>query len=251
MTALAMLACSSNEPNVEEGAFSVSKSQKVYFSPGNLQYQASTNTWRFAANQYDTIGALNCNVSDKYEGWIDTYAWGTGNNPTATSLNDKDYDKFSDWGNNAISNGGNKTYQWRVLTHKEWKYLLDERRSAAELKGLGTVNGVHGCILLPDNWSSSDKYSFIPEQRDYSRNIYSVGEWEKMEEDGAVFLPASGWRFGTEITHVNEYGLYWTSTPDDKTDAYGFYFDAEDEGIYNNYVFPRRFCMTVRLVQDN
>jgi len=250
MTALVMLACKSNEQGEMKGIFSVSKSQQVSFSQGNLQYQASTDTWRFATNQYDTIGALNCNVSDKYTGWIDTYAWGTGNNPTATSMDDNDYYRFSEWGNNAISNGGDETFLWRVLTHKEWKYLLDERRDAAELKGLATVNGVHGCILLPDNWNSSDKYSFIPEQKDYSRNIYAVNEWKKMEDEGAVFLPAAGMRFGNEVARVNERGFYWTSTPDGNTDAYGFYFDAEDEGIYNNYVFPRRFCMTIRLVQD-
>lgn len=29
---------------------------QVYFSQGNLQYQASTNTWRFAENQWDFVG---------------------------------------------------------------------------------------------------------------------------------------------------------------------------------------------------
>ena len=33
--------------------FSVSDDLQVRFSRGNLQYQASTNTWRFAENQYD------------------------------------------------------------------------------------------------------------------------------------------------------------------------------------------------------
>lgn len=252
--ALAMLACNPNEPGAMKGVFSVSKSQKVYFAQGNLQYQASTDTWRFAANQFDTIGALNCNVSDKYDGWIDTFGWGTGKNPTATSLNDNDYYKFSEWGNNAISNGGNETFLWRVLTHDEWKYLLEERRFASELQGLATVNGVHGCILLPDNWSSSKKYSFTPEQHDYSRNIYSVSEWRKMEKEGAVFLPAAGMRFGTEVAYVNEHGYYWTSSPysKDETQACGVYVDQEDEdaGIDNYYVFPRRFCMSIRLVQD-
>ena len=35
---------------VINGLFSVSSTKKVYFSQGNLQYQASTNTWRFAEN---------------------------------------------------------------------------------------------------------------------------------------------------------------------------------------------------------
>lgn len=33
------------------GLFSISPTQQVQFSQGNLQYQASTNTWRFAENQ--------------------------------------------------------------------------------------------------------------------------------------------------------------------------------------------------------
>lgn len=36
-----------------KGSFSVAQYKKVYFSHGNLQYQASTNTWRFAENQWD------------------------------------------------------------------------------------------------------------------------------------------------------------------------------------------------------
>ena len=35
--------------------FSVSATKKVYFSQGNLQYQASTKTWWFAERQYDYI----------------------------------------------------------------------------------------------------------------------------------------------------------------------------------------------------
>ena len=37
------------------GMFSVSNNTKVYFSQGNLQYQASTDTWRFATNQWDYV----------------------------------------------------------------------------------------------------------------------------------------------------------------------------------------------------
>ena len=61
---------------------------KVLFSPGNLQYQASTNTWRFAEHQYDYVGdggnhagnvpgSDNLQVSPEYEGWIDLFSWAT------------------------------------------------------------------------------------------------------------------------------------------------------------------------------
>ena len=39
------------------GLFSVGEGKQVYFSKGNLQYRATTRTWRFAEHQYDIIGA--------------------------------------------------------------------------------------------------------------------------------------------------------------------------------------------------
>lgn len=59
------------------GLFSVSATQQVYFSQGNLQYQASTTTWRFAEHQYDYVGADNENISSTYSGWIDLFGFGT------------------------------------------------------------------------------------------------------------------------------------------------------------------------------
>ena len=106
------------------GKFSISNGNQIAFSKGNLQYQASTGTWRFAANQYDAIGSDNSNISPTYTGWIDLFGWGTGSNPTITSTNNDDYTIFVDWGNNAISNGGNEANLWRTLTNNEWKYLL-------------------------------------------------------------------------------------------------------------------------------
>ena len=38
------------------GKFSVSSGKQVQFSKGNLQYKASTNTWRFAEHQWDMVG---------------------------------------------------------------------------------------------------------------------------------------------------------------------------------------------------
>ena len=128
------------------GKFSVSPAQQVQFSQGNLQYQESTNTWRFAERQYDVFGSNN-NVAIKSDGWIDMFGWGTGSNPTAL----ENYD-FVDWGVNIISNGGKKARSWRTLTIKEWDYLLNGRSNADRLRGFGFVNNVYGMILFPDNW---------------------------------------------------------------------------------------------------
>ena len=123
------------------GSFSVSATQQVHFSQGNLQYQARTNTWRFAEHQYDYVGTQtaayegashggnvsgsdNRNISSTYSGWIDLFGWGTGDNPTLSSDNYGAYGTFVDWGSNPISNGGNTANRWRTLTQAEWEYLL-------------------------------------------------------------------------------------------------------------------------------
>ncbi len=135
------------------GLFSVSATKQVHFSQGNLQYQASTNTWRFAEHQYDYVGTQtadergnyggnvsgsdNRSISSTYSGWIDLFGWGTGSNPTLSSTSYMDYGTFVDWGGNPISNGGNTVNQWRTLTIAEWNYLLNTRTDASSKRGTG------------------------------------------------------------------------------------------------------------------
>ena len=77
--------------------FSVSSTQKVYFSKGNLQYIASSNTWQFASTQTEVIGNANSNISASYSSPIDLFGWGTGTNPTDTSTDNANYSTFNDW----------------------------------------------------------------------------------------------------------------------------------------------------------
>lgn len=80
-----------------KGLFTVNANgDQVYFSKGNLQYQASTNTWRFAESQFSFVGGVDCQtgiewgnlcengikcdnslLSSTYNGWIDLFGWGT------------------------------------------------------------------------------------------------------------------------------------------------------------------------------
>ena len=204
------------------GLFSLGNSQHVYFSKGNLQFQASTNTWRFAENQYEIIGNDNANIgSSSYTGWIDLFGWGTGNNPTNSSVSSHDYEDFTDWGNNAISNGGNTTNTWHSLTQDEWVMLLFYRNTDSGLRfAKANVNGINGLILLPDNWSTNTYYLYNTNTANsaYSSNTIGLSNWSLLEEAGAVFLPAAGTRSGTTISNVESYGEYWTSS----------YFQADD-----------------------
>lgn len=260
-------------------AFSVSETKQIYFSQGNLQYQASTRIWRFAENQWDYVGTHsskeenynggtvegsdNAKISATYHGWIDLFGWAT------SGYNDsKPYNTLSwmenvnlygegeditgtnyDWGvYNKISNGGNKAGLWRTLTSEEFLYLKRQRTDASKKNGSATVNGVKGAILLPDNWVLPDGLRFFPEaDSEYGlENNYSLLDWAKMELAGAVFLPFAGERNGIGVDASMYYGgEYWLAESIDENRAYCFY-------IENLYVTSsnKSSGLAVRLVKD-
>ena len=94
--------------------FSVAANRQVRISRGNLQYQASTDTWRFAERQYEVMGAANTQISPSNEGWIDCFGWGTSGwesganayQPWSVSIDDADYQPGGSWQNSTrIVNG--------------------------------------------------------------------------------------------------------------------------------------------------
>jgi len=269
------------------GAFSISESQQVFFSKGNLQYNAGDGethntidgteqgTWRFAEHQYDYIGNANSNVSQSYDGWIDAISWATsGWNSGATNYQPwqtlqshtahfiqgswqnhmYDYPK-SDWGYfNVISNGGNKTESWRTLKAEEWNYLLNTRTNASQKKGMGKVNNVNGCILLPDAWTLPNGLSFTPigTSASYSANQYTVEEWIQMEQAGAVFLPSAGYGAANgSMSDIGTNGYYWTSTVCNENCPYTFAIISGTSIMWNNYgTVNRDQRASIRLVID-
>ena len=243
-----------------KGLFAISSAKQVFFSKGNLQYRASTNTWRFAEHQYDYIGDANSSAGATYSGWIDLFGWGTSgyNNkyPYMTSTTYTDYIQWNsisgtnyDWGvYNAISNGGNKAGQWRTLTDDEWNYL---RRSGCSDKTRATVCGIHGYILLPLNFVKPSEIDWVSQASNWSINIYNAQSWEKLEAAGAVFLPAAGYRSGTSVYALGTDGEYWSST---RHSGEGPQFQKFSESIaisnYYYYLSSGYYGGSVRLVQD-
>jgi hypothetical protein len=195
------------------GVFSVSNIKQVWFSKGNLQYQASTDTWRFAENQYDNIGTGNSNISGSYSGWIDLYGWGTGDDPTTTV----GYEYFTtDWGVNAISNGGSTPNMWCTLSEALWEYILFTRETPSGIRfAKARINDINGLILLPDDWNS-DYYDLSNPNMGglaYSNNVISLWDWNSVfESHGAVFLPITGIRKGTVVSEDTIAGYYWSSS---------------------------------------
>ena len=270
------------------GLFTINENgDQVYFSQGNLQYQASTNTWRFAEHQWDFVGddtrgsvyenGVKCNnslISPTYSGWIDMFGWGTsGYNHGATcfqpwSISEEPSDYYAygsptshlyeqsgraDWGYNAISNGGKQENLWRSLSNDEWDYLLNTRNTTSGIRfAKAYLNGVAGLVIMPDNWDGSvyGLSSTNEAMASYSSNSISLSDWNDMlQTSGVVFLPAAGSRKGDEVSDRVEWGQYWTSSYLSEWMAYPVSFDEYHLDPPNGY--DNRFNgQTVRLVQD-
>lgn len=238
-----------------DGMFSVSNSKKIWFSQGNLQYQPTSGTWRFAADQYEYMGSNNGHISETYNGWIDLFGWGTsGNNhgavcyqPWSISTQDGDYYAYgsylynlydqtgvADWGYNAISNGGNHVDKWRTLTIEEWDYLLNTRSTPSGVRyAMAIVNSEYGVVILPDDWSSEIyNFEYINGQSNKINDI-SNNTWNNvLEPAGVVFLPVAGTRSGT--TYSKYWDFNWSGTTTRHYDC--SYASASSHGDYIGYL---------------
>ena len=234
------------------GVFSVSFDKQVTFSKGNLQYTQSTNTWSFAENQWDYIGTDNV-IDDALADKVDLFGWSTSATHFGVSTSEDRYDysgSFVDWGRNKIGNDAPK--RWRTLSVDEWKYLRYHRTNADDLVGVAQVNGVNGLVLLPDNWTCpagvTFKSGFRSEWGDYAAcQTFTAEQWSKLESAGAVFLPAAGYRYGSNVSYVQSDGHYWSATERGIDGVEGLYFDSSwvEMGSLN-----RSDGYSVRLVKD-
>lgn len=253
------------------GVFSVSASTKVAFSKGNLQYQGSTDTWRFAEKPWETIGAMNYLIAADYDGWIDLFGWGTsGWNPGNTYYHPWDYSsnvsqslygpsgmhdltgafENCDWGYNMILGGGYTPKQWRTLTKDEWNYVLNSRTTSSGIRyAKAKVNSVSGIILLPDDWNDSF-YSLSntnTASAGFTSNVISESAWNTLEVHGAVFLPFTGFRQGTTVDPPTSYGYYWTASCYSANEAHQLVFSGSFVIMDRNY---RYYGYAVRLVRN-
>lgn len=258
--------------NYQPKPFSVSEDKQIIFAQGNLQYQASTNIFQFAEDQYECLGQVNLDISATNTHWIDLFGWGTsgynGKYPYLVSREGEDYgDGINhiaqtdyDWGQyNAIRNGGNQKGLWRTLTQNECIYLFDTRNNAENLRGCAKVDTVNGYILLPDEFVLPEGLSFNGGALKWTANTYTLQQWKQMEAAGAVFLPAAGIRVGNDhYNGLNSDGDYWNATcPSGVLWGELKYFDTNGGIIwfqlnragatYNTF---RYYGVSVRLAQD-
>lgn len=147
------------------------------------------------------------------------------------------------------------------MTNDEWTYLFQSRTNALDKFGAARVNGITGIVILPDDWTLPNGCSFTPgmttssNDKDWGmvNNIYIGTQWEQMEANGAIFLPASGFRTGNTAyvsnigaKSVGVVGNYWSSTVYNPNYIYGIYFKSNT--LYPHYNLDRGYGRAVRLV---
>ncbi len=255
------------EPGTADDLFSVGANTKVRFSPGNLQATGTTSsnkdggwTWSFAAKQYDFIGAavannaISGNGTISSAGTVDLFGWSTASTYYGihNSNDNADYSSdFKDWGEvaNAANLGGRN--DWRTLTNDEWEYLVGKRTGAVQKYGYGSVDDKNGLIILPDEWTLPLGLDFKSGNSQWE-NKYNSESWTLMEANGAIFLPATGYRTGNTVLGVGNGALYWLSTPENDAEARCVFFYAGLD-IHNSYQYNKKQRDTgglVRLVRS-
>lgn len=173
-----------------------------------------------------------------------------------------DYVK-ADWGvrNNAAL-GGTEDSIFRTPTKVEFAYLLENRTNATSLRARAHIrlygNGsnpdtiVNGLILLPDDWDPS----VLPEtpiitdadgNELYETNEFTAAEWQILEVNGAIFLPAGG-----STSKFNRSGFYWSSTSNKNTSAWNIEFGGYGAASSDPQMkaADKASCRAVRLVME-
>ena len=250
--------------------FSVSDSVQVMFAPGNLNATSSdgyTWSWSFASSQDAFIGdhySNNCvsGALTSCPGTVDLFGWVGASAlwDTYGINNSQDYHQYglysydtlkTEWGtlaNEAALCGYNN---WRTLSDGEWAYVFYGRADAGQKHAHGNVNGKNGMILLPDVWTLPSGLNFYTDTI-WNGNIYNADQWAQMENNGAVFLPAAGYRESADVEAVGEQGYYWSKSADYADQANTILFDVVfDEGQLFTCISSYRYNgYSVRLVRN-
>ena len=223
-------------------SYLVSQSTEVLFSAGNLQFQRYRSgssyryKWQFAEKQKKYLGGSNVPFANTK--WLDLMGYGTSsyNGYEPMNYSDSNYESYYssnlsgsnyDWGVFNSSDPGFyygsrlvTTENWRTLTAAEWTYLVNRSGKC----GLATVDGEKGLVLLPDYgdggspWSLSSALptgstvTFNARKDSWTANVYTAEQWDQLENAGAIFLPAAGYREGSVVYSAGSLGYYWSAT---------------------------------------
>ena len=237
-------------PTWEFGEFRFAAHQYDFIGSSSVTGTVSgSDNYIYAETNYTqhTFATNNNSTGDK---WIDLFGWGTSGvgNYTGAVANNSDNGHYvrlgcyanttsSNYGPNSTSIAGtvydwgvNGSYHlgtgWRTLTPDEWNILMNDR-SASSLNGTDNAhfacvtlhignNDIKGTLIFPDHlhWPIGVPYpTTINAANTAFSPTYTSSQWDLLEAEGVWFLPAAGYRSGTNtFTDIQTTGYYWTTT---------------------------------------
>ena len=138
-------------------------------------------------------------------------------------------------------------------TKREWHYPVFTRTTTSGIRyAKANVNNVNGVILLPDDWSSGT-YSLSSTNTSvasFSSNMITASQWSTLEQAGAVFLPAAGFRLGTSVSNVGSSGYYWSASYYNSDRARYVSFLVSSLYMPSNYRYGGRSVRLVRVAEN-
>ena len=204
----------------------------VEFAPGNLYWDGSS--WQFEANQWDfrhykgtendeaVIGGVSTTTP---EGTVGSFFWSKKASVAYAASYSESGTTTSDvffTNGQSFQVAGETAGTWHTLSNDEWDYLLNDRTDAESLRAWVTLTDVNvsGLVILPDE---SDE------------TASGVTTTVLVAASGAVFFPAAGGRYGTEVSSVGSDGIYWSSTPDEDYEVGAYYVDFYSDNVETIY----------------
>lgn len=202
--------------------FRVSNGRYVEFAEGNVQYQPSTKSWRFAENPWDVVGEDNLKVNDStYTGWIDLFYYSREDNNFGME-NYSSSGEFVDWGVNF--GGENKNvYSYRYDTVYGASYLPYEYETLLREEHRKEVIDVDvDCSMSHITGECDTTYTYVDiNEYDYVKKVlldvvYVVEGWHVLTASEWDYLNdyrpnAKYLKFEATLHEVNG----WVYLPDD------------------------------------
>ena len=222
------------------GVFTVSNDNgttktQIYFSQGNLYYDGSK--FNFEANQYDTTPTSDGDWDATH---VSHFYW--SKDPNEAIKEDYYFEQegsgddvfFTNADGFKVNVDGKEQSGWRTLSTAEWQYLFNTRtmKNGKDRYTLNiTYGGKMGLVLYPDDYDKDPVTGTVTDL-----------------PDGVVFLPAAGYRDGSDVGNVGDLGSYWSST------AHGG-LSADYVGFASSDVSPGRYDgrfdgFSVRLITE-
>ena len=138
------------------------------------------------------------------------------------------------------------------------KQELSEDAATNEYIDLGLPSGT-----LWEPFNEEGYYTYDEAVEKFGHNLPTKEQWEELKNEcnwkwkgngydvtgpngNMIFLPAAGYRYGTEVNYLDGSGFYWSGTCRDKDVAWYAYF-VDDDIIVSHYL--RAFGLIVRLVK--